>query len=172
MKIRFLVLAIVVIAAAACSAAGVSPPAAAPTASATPTATATAAPASAPPLATPGPQPPNALLIVNGGAPSVGELGTYTWREAGSEAPWLPGTRTKVAPGGAASVSLEVPVPTAAWWVKLSKPGGTDIGARQIAAGTGAITFTVPAQAGTIALHVEFASDAGDALYFWALSPG
>jgi hypothetical protein len=69
-------------------------------------------------------------------------------------------------------VSLEDSVAIATWWVKRSKPGGSDVGARQIAAGSGPITFTVPAQAGTIAVHVEFASDAGDAVYFWALSPG
>jgi hypothetical protein len=170
MKLGLPVAAIVVIAAAACSAAGVSPPAAAPSASATPTAAPTAT-ASAPLAATPGPQPPNALLSVNGAAPSVGELGTYTWHGAGSDAPWLPGTPTKVLAGGAASVSLEDPVAIATWWVKQSKPGATDVGARQIAAGSGPITFVVPAQAATIAVHVEFASDAGDAVYFWALSP-
>jgi hypothetical protein len=169
MKPRFAFLAILVLAAAGCTAAGVSPSAATPSVSPAPTASASS---SAPVVGTSGPQPPNAVLRVNDGAPSIGELGTYTWQGAGSDAPWLPGTPTRVAPGGAASVTLEAPVAIEAWSIKQAKPGGTDVGARQIAAGTGAVTFTVPAAAGTIALHVQFAGGAGDAVYFWALTPG
>jgi hypothetical protein len=169
MKPGFPFLAIFVLTAAGCTAAALPPSAAAPTESPAATALPTAA---ASLVGTPGPQPPNAVLRVNGGAASIGELGTYTWRGAGSDAPWLPGTPTRVAPGGAASVTLEVPVAIAAWSIKQAKPGGTDVGAPQIAAGAGLITFTVPAEAGTIALHVQFAGDAGDAVYFWALSPG
>jgi len=164
--IRLLPLAVLLLISAGCTAAGVSPSAAAPAVSPAPTASPTA------PVGTPGAQPPDALLTVDGGPPSIGQLGTYTWLSAGSDAPWLPGTPIKVTPGGAASVSLDPPVPIAAWSIKQAKPGGTDIGAREIAAGTGPIAFTVPAQAGTIAVQVRFAAGAGDANYFWALSPG
>ena len=35
--------------------------------------------------------PPTAALAVEGGDPTDGQLGTYTWGEGGSDAPWLPG---------------------------------------------------------------------------------
>jgi hypothetical protein len=34
------------------------------------------------------------------------------------------------------------------------------------------VEFTVPSDAGTILLTVDFAANAGTANYFWALSPG
>jgi hypothetical protein len=171
MKIQLL--AALVLITTGCSAAGVSPSVAAPTASPPSTASPSPSPSPSPVIETPAPLPPDAILSLDGGASSVGELGTYTWLSSGSDGPWLPGTPVRVAPGGAVSVSLEPPVAIAAWSIKLAKPSGTDIGARQIAAGTGTvpIAFTVPAQAGTISLYVQFAADAGDATYFWALSP-
>jgi hypothetical protein len=162
-------IALLVVAAGGCSAAGapsVTPatPSAAPTASPTP---------STPPAATPGSQPPDAVLGVDGGAPSKGELGTYTWLSAGSDAPWLPGTPVKAQPGAAATIVLEPPAAIATWSIRKAKPGASDeTTAREIAAGSGPIIFSVPADAGTMVLQVQFAANAGDANYFWALSPG
>jgi hypothetical protein len=79
----------------------------------------------------------------------------------------------KATPGSAARIVLEPPAAVATWSVKQAKPGDTDGStARQIASGSGPITFAAPAEAGTIVLEVDFAANAGDANYFWALSPG
>ena len=173
MKIRLLLLAIPLLITIGCAAVAVSPSVAAPTASPMPFPTPTASPsASSPSFGTPGAQPPNALLSVGGGAATRGQLGTFTWLGTGSDAPWLPGSPINVAAGGAATISFDPALGVAAWSIRKAKPGARDeIGAREIAAGNGAITFSVPAEAGTLALHVEF-PNAGDANYFWALSPG
>lgn len=170
MNIRRLSFAVLLLIPIGCTSAGLSPTAVVPTASPPPT----PSPApSAPLVATPDPQPPDALLSVGGGAPSIGELGTYTWLGAGSDAPWLPGTPVKLQAGVTATVSLEPPVAIATWSVREAKPGDRDgTTARGIASGSGPITFTVPAQAGSLAVQVRFAADAGDANYFWALTPG
>jgi hypothetical protein len=156
----------VVAACAAPTAPAASQPAPLPTASPTP------APATSEPVPT-SLQPPNALLAVGGGRPTVGALGTYTWLGTGSDAPWLRGAPVKLPPGGAATVALEPPVALTSWSLKKTKPGDTDGStARPIASGTGAVTFTVPSDGGTILLTVDFAANAGTANYFWALSPG
>jgi hypothetical protein len=153
--------------AAGCAAPGISPTAAPPTSSPPPSPSASASPA-----ATPGAQPPNALLSVAGGAPVAGALGTYTWLGTGSDAPWLPGTPVKAGPGAAATVVLDPPIATTSWTVRWAKPGDTNgLSARPVASGAGAIAFTIPPEAGSLALQVQFAADAGDANYFWALSP-
>src|SRR6266576_2728071 len=41
-------------------------------------------------------QPPSAALAADGGDPVVGQLGTYTWLDGGSDSPWLPGTTIAV----------------------------------------------------------------------------
>jgi hypothetical protein len=157
---------VITVIAAGCAAPGASPSAA----------VATASPTLARPSAAPAQtnlQPPDALLSVGGGAPVVAALGTFTWLGTGSDGPWLRGTPVRLPPGGAATVSLQPPVATASWSVRKAKPDDTDGStARQIASGTGPVAFTVPAQAGTILLTVDFAANAGTANYFWALSPG
>ena len=160
----------VLLIAAACAAPGISPTAAAPTPSPPPSPSASAAPS--PSDATPGAEPPSALLSVEGRAPIAGALGTYTWFGTGSDAPWLRGTPVKLPPGGAATVSLEPPADIAAWSVRKAPPGADETTAREIATGNGPIAFSVPNEAATIVLRLEFAANAGDATYFWALSPG
>jgi hypothetical protein len=159
--------------AAGCSASGVSPAVASP--ASPPPPSASAAPSvvqSVAPAATPGAQPPNALLSVAGNPPIAGALGTYAWLGTGSDAPWLRGTPVTLPPGAGATVSFDPPVAFATWIVTRTRPGATNpTSQREIASGSGPIAFTVPAEAGTILLRVEFAN-AGDANYFWALSPG
>jgi hypothetical protein len=159
------VLALVV---AACSGRGPAPSTpTAPIASAVATAS-----ASAPPAETPGATPPDALLSVDGGAVSRGEIGTYTWLGTGTDAPWLPGTPLKAASGGAASVTLAPPAPSTTWTVRIARPGDTQGStARAVAEGSGPIQFTVPAGGGSLLVHVDFAANAGDANWFWSLSP-
>ena len=163
-------LAGILLIAVGCAAPGVSPTAVVPTSppSASPSPSASASPA-----ATPGAQPPNALLSVAGGAPFAGQLGTYTWLGTGSDAPWLRGTPVRLPSGGAATVSFDPPVALATTWVVTkTEPGGTSPSTqREIVSGSGPVAFTVPGEAGTLLLRVEFANS-GDANYFWALSPG
>jgi hypothetical protein len=157
---------VITVIAAGCAAPGVSPSAEVATPSPSPALAASLPPAT-------NPQPPDALISIGGAGPIAGALGTYTWLGTGSDAPWLRGTPVKLPPGGAATVSLQPPAATASWSVRKAKPGDTDGStARQIASGTGAVEFTVPSDAGTILLTVDFAANAGTANYFWALSPG
>jgi hypothetical protein len=159
----------IAIAIGGCAAPGVSPSTAPPTAPATAAPPASESVSLAPPAA----QPPDALLSVAGGAPTAGALGTYTWLGTGSDAPWLPGAPVSLPPGGAATISFQPQVATAAWSVKQAQPGDADGStAREIASGSGRIVFSLPPAAGTILLSVDFADNAGTANYFWALSPG
>jgi hypothetical protein len=157
---------VIALVAVGCAAPGVSPSTTGATAPPTPTA---AAPASQP--APSNAEPPDALLTLGTMAPIPGVLGTYTWLGTGSDAPWLRGTPVTLPPGGTATVSLKPPVGTASWSIRKAKPGdASGTTARQIAAGTGPIAFTVPPEAGTILLTVDFAGGVGTANYFWALS--
>ena len=159
--------------AAGCAAPGVSP------------STASVPPPTAPPTASPRivaadsgpvesfPQPPTAQLSVAGGTPSTGELGTYTWQSTGSDGPFLRGTPVKLRPGGAATISLQPAAAIATWSLREARPGDTTGStSRDIASGSGPIAFTLPSDAGTLVLRVDFAANVGTANYFWAFSPG
>lgn len=143
---------------------------AAPTSPAAPSPTAVAASGSAVPA---DPQPPVALLAVDAGPGIAGSLGTYTFRGAGSDAPWLPGAALLIGGGGTARVELVPDVGVATWRVKRAPPGDTDGAAAQpIASGSGHIAFPIDAVAGTILVDVEFADAQGSAAWFWRVVPG
>jgi hypothetical protein len=121
------------------------------------------------------PQPPLAVLTFPGGRPVAGELGTYIYRGAGSDSPWLPGEPVAVPPSGAqAEVFLSEAIPIASWTARLGPTGrAPEIGEpRQIATGEDPIVFELPTGAWTLELTVEFADGIGSATYFWALSQG
>ena len=135
--------------------------------------------ASSSPVATPTPTspapadgPPVALLAAEGGDAVAGQLGTYTWKETGSDAPWLPGARIAVGMGEPLSVGVGGGTPVGAW-VARARPSGTSLPARPLGDGSGIVEFGAPA-AGvwSLAVEVHFADGSGVATYFWELHIG
>jgi hypothetical protein len=133
---------------------------------ASPAATTTGVPVSTLPA-----EPPAASLATEGGDPVVGQLGTYTWGETGSDAPWLPGAPIRAATGEPLAVTLEPDVVVAAWEARRvpSSADGPD-GAIAVGSGIGAPAMTAPeAGSWTLVVAIEFAGGAGTANYFWRL---
>jgi hypothetical protein len=116
--------------------------------------------------------PPVALLAAEGGDPVAGQLGTYTWKETGSDAPWLPGARIAIGMGEPLSVGVVGETPAGAW-VARARPSGTSLPARQLGDGSGIVEFGAPA-AGiwSVAVEIHFADGSGVATYFWELHIG
>jgi hypothetical protein len=115
--------------------------------------------------------PPGAMLAAEGGDPVTGQLGTYTWRDGGSDSPWLPGAPIAAGAGEPLSVSLEPATPIASWRAR-SVPASADgpAGAASLREGAGSPRFAAPgAGAWTIEVHVVFDDGLGDASYFWRL---
>jgi hypothetical protein len=163
----------VVTAVAACSLAG-GPPAVSPTPSpviapSIPVATESAATSKSDSIAA---DPPVAALAAEGGDPTDGQLGTYTWGDGGSDAPWLPGARMAVGSGEPLTVSFQ-PAITIEAWTARAVPSSADgpEGATALGQGSGPPQFMAPA-AGTwtVEVHVIFANAAGKASYFWQLA--
>ena len=142
---------------------------------ASPTVTAQPSPSVVPPsAATPAPAgdtPPAASLAAEGGDPVIGQLGTYTWRDGGSDSPWLPGEPISVGAGEPLSMTLEPAVGVAMWTVR-SVPATADgpANAAVLGQGTGITGFPAPAPGTwTVEVRVVFADDLGSAGYFWRL---
>ena len=51
-------------------------------------------------------EPPAASLAVEGGDPVVGQLGSFTWGDGGSDSPWLPGAPIPVGAGERLTVAI------------------------------------------------------------------
>jgi hypothetical protein len=128
-------------------------------------------PAATPTTASPGAEPPAASLAAEGGDPVVGQLGTYVWRDGGSDSPWLPGARLVVGSSEPLAVRLDPAIPVVSWTAR-SVPASADgpEGATALGEGTDAPAFAAPgAGAWTVEVHVVFADDLGNARYFWRL---
>jgi hypothetical protein len=168
-------LAFVILIAAAACATRAAPASPAPTASvvvATPAA-ATAPPGqSVPASATIAAEPPVAELAAEGGDPTEGQLGTFAWRDSGSDSPWLPGARMAVGAGEPLGVAFR-PATIVATWAARSVPSTADgpAGATVLGEGAGQPRFEAPrAGTWTVEVHVVFEDGLGDASYFWQLA--
>lgn len=148
--------------------------------------TSTATPTSLPPVASPSALasaagsavgspttdalPPDASLAAEGGDPVVGQLGSFTWGDGGSDSPWLPGALITVGAGEPLSVTL-VDGTTIAGWTAVRAPAKSTSGAGAVAAGegSGAIGFAV-AEPGrwTVAVTIGFLGG-GSATWYWQL---
>ncbi len=152
-------------------------PSASPSASADP---APGAPSSvALPTGSPQPEPtlvppPDATLAVEGGDPVVGEQGTWSWNNAASDAPWLPGYPIHVGANERLTFNMSDRVPIDTWQASRvppsAVPGGD--GVIGMAEGTGSsITFEAPpAGSWSVAVTVRFGDNLGDAVYYWAMT--
>ncbi len=127
------------------------------------------------PSATPGPipaKPPVAVLRGLDGAAATGQLGSYTWGSAGSDAPWITGrVLGTAAPGALLDASLGGATP-ASWtsaWAEVSSgiAGSPSDGA----SGSGRVGVTAPTKAGDWSLRVTATFGPGhNATYFWRLT--
>lgn len=120
-------------------------------------------------------QPPVAVLTFRGGQPTAGDLGTYIYRGAGSDSPWLPGELVAVPPAGAlGQVFLSEPLTVTSWRVRVVPVGQVpEIGeGREIASGEGRIAFELPTGSWTLQLSVQFGDGAGEATWYWQLGQG
>jgi len=164
-----------VVAVACVAPAATSSPVVTPTPSAVPSdeSAAAATPGSPPPTAPPtaGDEPPAAELRAAGGPALPGQLGTYTWRDGGSDAPWLPGTPVAVAAGSELVIGLAPDLPVDSWRARYA-PAGADGPARAESLGEGGGSIVLappPAGRWTLEVHVTFGASLGDAHYFWQL---
>ncbi len=121
-----------------------------------------------------GAEPPAASLAVEGGDPVVGELGSFTWNNAGSDAPWVPGTPLRVAPGERFTLSLASNVPIEHWTVKRSPASSVGTGVTGMGEGSSdPVTFPAPPRgAWSVAVDVWFAGNLGSAAYYWLVTVG
>lgn len=135
-------------------------------ASATPPTTEPPATAAAVPSA-----PPEAAIAAEGGDPVVGRLGTYTWGETGSDAPWLPGSPVAVGAGEPLTIGFEPSLDVERWSLTLHEPDAMGPeGGIPLADGAGSPTAAAPASgAYTLLLEVRFAGGLGAAVYAWRL---
>jgi hypothetical protein len=148
--------------------------------------TSSATPASSPSLATPSAGasadgataasptarvlPPDASLAAEGGDPVVGQLGSFTWGDGGSDSPWLPGAPIRVGAGEPLTVTLDDGTAIAGW-TAVRTPAKATSGAGAVAAGDGSgaigLAITVTGR-WTLAVTVEFATG-GSATWYWQL---
>jgi hypothetical protein len=138
---------------------------------ATPSRAATAVPSDPPtaPPDDPAAGPPTALLAVEGGDPVAASLGTYTWRDGGSDAPWLTGSPLRVGANETLVMAFDPPVPIAGWsarYVPAGAPGPA--GAIPLGEGADGPSFALPPPGSwSLELTVTFAGGLGEAHYFW-----
>jgi hypothetical protein len=118
-----------------------------------------------------GDAPPQATLAAEGGDPVVGQLGTYTWLDGGSDSPWLQGALIGVGSGEPLSVFFAPPVAIASWQARSVVAGSAGPeGATALGEGSGRPTFDAPDRgAWTVEVRVTFGRDVGSASYFWRL---
>lgn len=124
-------------------------------------------PASQPALAA----PPDAFLSVEGGDPVLGQLGTFTWLQTGSDSPWLHGAGIAVGAGEPVTVSLDPPFGVAGWQARYVPATADDpTGAILLGKGVGTVSLAAPPSGSwTVEVHVTFAEQAGEASYFWRM---
>lgn len=118
-------------------------------------------------------EPPAASIAVEGGDPVIGQLGTFTWENGGSGAPWLDGSAMHVGPGERFALTLADPLEIAEWSVSRVIPGNRDgTGALAMDEGSGwPVLFDAPPSgAWSVQVKVRFANDLGDALYYWMIA--
>ena len=60
-------------------------------------------------------RPARATLAAEGGDPVIGQLGSFTWGDGGSDSPWLPGAPITVGPASRLTVTLADGVAIASW---------------------------------------------------------
>ena len=120
----------------------------------------------------PMPQPPAASIAVEGGDPVVGELGSFTWENSGSDSPWLPGNPIHVGSGERLTLTLAGPaVGLVNWTVGRAPSGANGSGVVGMAEGTHEpVSFAAPPSGSwSVSVDVWFADNLGSAAYYWLM---
>lgn len=130
-------------------------------------------PGSAPPPAGPSyAEPPAATLAVDGGDPVTGELGSFTWDNSGSDAPWLAGSPLHVGRGEALTLRFATDVEVATWTVDRAPAGtdGSDMTGMAERSGQ-PVTFAAPPHGSwTVNVNVWFAGNLGSGSWYWLVT--
>jgi len=129
-------------------------------------------PSGAPEIGPTMPEPPAASLAVEGGDPVVGELGSFTWQNSGSDAPWVPGVPMLVGHGERLTLSLAADVRIANWTVSRTPSSTVGSGVVGVSDGSGEpVEFAAPPR-GSWSVHVGvwFADNLGSASYYWLIT--
>ena len=115
-------------------------------------------------------EPPVASLAVDGGDPVDGELGSYSWQDSGSDAPWLDGRPIHVWEGERLMLTLADPVGVTNWTASRVAPGNRDgVGAIGLGEGSGGpVAFDAPPPGSwSVSVNVWFSDNRGSAAYYW-----
>jgi hypothetical protein len=130
------------------------------------------APTATAPASSPAAGPPQASLAAEGGDPVIGQLGSFTWTDGGSDSPWLPGAPVTVGEGEPLTVALGDGVAIAGWTARRVPAGTTDgAGAVGLGGGPAPARFAAPAPGSwSVQVDVTFAGDLGTAVYYWQVS--
>lgn len=124
------------------------------------------------PSPSPSAEPPAAALAVDGGDPVVGQLGSFTWGNGGSDSPWLPGSPITVGTGERLTIAIADGVGVTGWTARRV-PSGTANGAGAVALGSGTapITFGTPDPGSwSVQVTVQFTANLGSATYYWTVT--
>jgi hypothetical protein len=117
------------------------------------------------------PGPPVATLVVGGGAPAAGALGSYVWDGAGSDAPWLvPPASVSLRARGPYAVTVVPPLPVDRWEAAWARVDGGAAGDPEgtVSGGAGPVSVPGPPAAGTWSLMVEIRFAGGNhAAWYW-----
>ncbi len=157
----------------ACARVGVDPsssPSASPQSLASTGSAASVGPTAAPASEPSGAEPPAAFIAVDGGDAVEGQLGSFTWQNSGSDAPWLDGSPIHVGAGERLTLTLADPLGVANWTASRVAPGNRDgSGAVGIADGLGKpVTFDAPPRGSwSVNVSVWFSDNRGSAAYYW-----
>jgi hypothetical protein len=120
------------------------------------------------------PEPPAAWIAVEGGDPVVGELGSFSWQNSGSDSPWLPGNPIHVGAGEQLRLTLAEPVRIVDWHVSRQPPRSTLDGFGAFGMGEGSaepVTFAAPPRGSwSVNVDVWFADNLGSAAYYWLIT--
>jgi hypothetical protein len=115
-------------------------------------------------------EPPAASIAVDGGDPVEGQLGSFTWLGAGSDAPWLDGSPIHVGAGERLTLTLADPLGMANWTASRVAPGNRD-GNRAVGMGEGSgepVAFEAPPHGSwSVNVNVWFSDNRGSAAYYW-----
>lgn len=117
-----------------------------------------------------GAEPPAASLAVDGGDPVEGQLGSFTWQNSGSDAPWLDGSPIHVGAGEQLTLTVADPLAVTNWTASRVAPGNRDgIGAIGMGEGSGEpVAFDAPPHGSwSVSVNVWFSDNRGSAAYYW-----
>lgn len=130
-----------------------------------------APPSESPIVESPMAEPPAASIAVEGGDPVVGQLGSFTWENSGSDSPWLPGNPIHVGSGERLTLALADPVSVVNWTVRRAPAGADGSGVVGMADGSGEpVTFDAPPPGSwSVNVDVWFVDNRGSAAYFWLI---